>query len=105
MRRTILVSFITIFWITSAAADQIDGEWCSEDGKRLVINGPNIEIPSGKRIVGNYTRHGFTYSGPQGDPEAGQTIRMAQQSDEHMKLYRSTAPDKAEDWRRCNITS
>ena len=105
MRRVIVASIVTLVLASHAMADQIDGEWCSEDGKRLTINGLNIEIPSGKQIVGNYARHGFTYTGPAGDPEAGQNIRMAQQSDEQMKLYRSTAPDKAENWHRCKVTS
>ncbi|MCO5133757.1 MAG: hypothetical protein M9908_05260 [Phyllobacteriaceae bacterium] len=89
-----------------ARADQIDGGWCSEDGmKRIHINGPNIEIPSGRKITGAYTRHAFTYTGPAGDPEDGQEIRMVQQSDEHMILYRSTEPDSFEDWHRCQVTS
>lgn len=87
-----------------AWADQIDGDWCHE-GKSLFINGPTIDIPSGKRITGNYTRHSFRYTGPEGDPEAGQDIRMVQQSDELMFLYRSTAPDDVEHWRRCRVTS
>lgn len=97
--------FALLFSATPAIADQIDGEWCSEDGKHLTINGPKIRIPSGKLIIGDYDRHGFIYTGPEGDPEAGQKIRMVQQNHEHMKLYRSTAPKSAEDWRRCQVVS
>ena len=105
MRRIVLMLCFSLFWAVPAQADQIDGDWCSVDGKHLSINGPEIEIPSGKQITGNYTRHGFTYTGPDGDPEMGQQIRMSQQSDQLMVLYRSTAPDKAEEWRRCQVTS
>lgn len=105
MRRFILMFFFAIFWAVPAMADQIDGEWCSTDGRRLFINGPKIEIPSGRQIIGNYSRHGFTYTGPAGDPEMGQNIRMIQKSDELMLLYRSTAPDNAEHWNRCQVTS
>ena len=89
-----------------ARADRIDGGWCSEDGmKRIHIDGSSIEIPSGRKIAGTYTRHAFTYTGPEGDPESGQEIRMVQQSEEHMILYRSTEPDSFEDWHRCQVTS
>ena len=99
-------SVFLLFATLPARADRIDGNWCSEDGsKRIHIDGPDIEIPSGRRIIGNYTRHGFTYTGPAGDPEEGQEIRMVQQSEEHMILYRSTEPDGFEDWRRCRVTS
>ena len=72
MYRVVLMSFTAIFWTMPATADQIDGEWCSDDGQTLTINGPKIVIPSGKNIEGNYARHGFTYTGPEGDPEMGQ---------------------------------
>ena len=105
MHRILLMSFISLFWAMPAMADQIDGDWCNVDGKRLSINGSKIEIPSGKQISGNYTRHEFAYTGPDGDPEMGQKIRMIQQSEQLMLLYRSTAPDNAEEWRRCQVTS
>lgn len=105
MNRFLMMSLFTVFWVMPAIADQIDGEWCSGDGRRLSINGPSIEIPSGKQITGIYSRHGFTYTGPEGDPEMGQIIRMTQNSDELMLLYRSTAPDNAEHWQRCQVTS
>ena len=89
-----------------ARADRIDGGWCSEDGmKRLHIEGPTIEIPSGRKITGVYSRHDFSYTGPEGDPEQGQEIRMVLQSEEHMIVYRSTVPDGFEHWHRCQVTS
>lgn len=104
MRRIVLILSAAIFWAAPAHADQIDGGWCNE-GKRLFIDGPQIDIPSGKRITGDYTRHSFRYTGPEGDPETGQEIRMVQRSDELMLLYRSTAPDNEERWHRCRVTS
>lgn len=90
-----------------ALADQIDGDWCSADGKHLSIEGPRIMIPSGAEISGQYDRHGFRYTGPAGDPEAGQSIEMQQRSDEEMWLQRSVGGEKmpVETWRRCQVTS
>lgn len=105
-RFSIVFSAFLLTTTLPALADKIDGGWCSKDGtKRIHIDGPNIEIPSGRKITGDYTRHGFTYTGPPGDPEDGQDIRMVQQSEEHMILYRSTKPDSFEDWHRCQVTS
>lgn len=90
-----------------ALADRIDGDWCSADGKHLSIEGPRIVIPSGAEISGQYDRHHFRYSGPAGDPEAGQIIEMQQLSDEEMRLQRTTGGQKmpVETWRRCQVTS
>ena len=41
-----------------AHADQIDGEWCHDDGRVMSIEGPRMVTPGGgNRIVGDYTRH------------------------------------------------
>lgn len=90
-----------------ALADRIDGDWCSADGKHLSIEGPRIVIPSGAEISGQYDRHHFRYSGPAGDPEAGQIIEMQQLSDEEMRLQRTAGGEKmpVETWRRCQVTS
>jgi len=91
---------------TSAFADRIDGGWCNEDGsKRLHISGSQIELPSGRTITGTYGRHAFSYQGPAGDPEEGQSIEMRQLSEEEMILYRSTNPGKSENWTRCQAIS
>ena len=90
-----------------ALSDQIDGDWCSATGQHLKIEGPAITIPSGAEIIGTYTRHGFRYEGPEGDPEAGQVIEMRQLSDEAMVLVRSIegAARDPETWTRCQATS
>ena len=48
--------------VAAAHADAVDGHWCYKDGRRLHIDGPNIMIPSGKRITGDYHRHGSPMS-------------------------------------------
>jgi hypothetical protein len=90
-----------------ALADRLDGDWCSADGKHLRIDGPNIQIPSGLHITGDYERHYFSYMGPPGDPEEGQLIQMQQQSDEVMHLRRQVGGKDGpeETWKRCEFTS
>jgi len=110
-RKTAVAAFFAFAAISAsvvpALADRIDGDWCSADGKHLSIEGPRIMIPSGAEISGQYDRHYFRYSGPAGDPEAGQTIEMQQLSDEEMRLQRTTGGEKmpVETWRRCQVTS
>lgn len=107
MISTITVIAGLVVTAVPALADRIDGDWCSDDGKHLSIEGPRIMIPSGAEISGQYDRHQFRYSGPAGDPEAGQTIEMQQLSDEEMWLQRTTGGEKmpVETWRRCQVTS
>lgn len=62
---------------TPALADSIDGDWCApEGGKSLTIDGPTIRTPGGKTLKGDYRRYSFTYTAPEGDWQAGQTIEM-----------------------------
>lgn len=90
-----------------AHADQIDGDWCSPGGKHIHIDGPKIKIPSGAHITGDYDRHGFRYVGPDGDPEAGHEVRMAQQHDGLILVWRRIdgTEGAVEEWRRCQVTS
>ena len=85
---------------TAARADSIDGAWCRESGKRLMINGPSIVTPTGTRTQGDYSRHGFTYVVPAGDPGAGSTIEMRLLG-EHAMQSRSAGSSAIEDWQRC----
>ncbi len=88
-------------------ADRIDGDWCSQDGKNLRIDGPSIRTPSGMQTSGNYTRHEFMYAAPDGDPDKGQVIMMRQVHEELMRLVRvkDGVPGETEEWRRCDVTS
>ncbi len=82
-----------------AAADAIDGDWCFSDGRRLSIDGPKIVTPGGRRMAGEYDRHGFTYTAPGGEAHAGSIISMAQQDEDTMHL--SPGAEKSQVWRRC----
>lgn len=107
LSRMPLLAATIIAGTTAAFADAIDGNWCSPNGKTLAIDGPNIVIPSGKAITGEYDRHNFRYVGPAGDPEEGQDIHMSQQSEELMYLWRRIGgkDGPVENWRRCQATS
>lgn len=106
--RTILVTGVVVALSTAPAlADRIDGDWCDATGKHIKIDGPTIEIPSGRIMTGDYNRHGFRYVGPEGDPEAGVEVVMQQFSEEEMGLIRRVggANQPVETWRRCQATS
>ncbi|MGE5203791.1 MAG: hypothetical protein ACM3O6_17165 [Acidobacteriota bacterium] len=90
----------------TARADAIDGNWCYSDGRRMMINGPEIVTPAGTRTIGNYSRHYFSYQVPAADPNAGQSVFMALQNENTVNI--STGADAAsaaksaiEVWHRC----
>jgi hypothetical protein len=92
----------------TAFADAIDGDWCLA-GKHLSIRGPEITLPSGVAIQGQYGRHEFVYQVPVGDPDAGDLRYLQLQGEDNMSLYHvkdGKAVD-GESWLRCtpNTTS
>ncbi len=84
-----------------ARADAIDGDWCSLDGQRMSIRGDDITIPSGKRILGRYSRHAFDYVIPSGDSGAGETVNIILHSEYLAFSRQGTSGDRQTEWRRC----
>ena len=92
-----------------ALADAIDGEWCFDDGRHMEIRGPAIVTPDGTPTKGDYSRHGFAYVVPEGDPGAGQRIEMTLLNEQTLRVILTPdggtpdggAPDEI--WRRCNF--
>lgn len=82
-----------------ARADAIDGNWCHSDGRHLTIEGPQLTTPGGRRIEGDYDRHGFAYVVPAAEPEAGATVKMMLLSETQMRMVTPADPDQL--WRRC----
>jgi hypothetical protein len=75
-------SAITLALLLSVApvhADAIDGDWCNAKQQHLTIIGPQITLPTGKSLTGEYERHKFNYKIPDG--EAGHDKRM------YLQLY------------------
>jgi hypothetical protein len=99
---------VPVLWLAllagPALADSIDGNWCHNDGRRFTIHGPEIVTPGGKRMQGNYSRHGFSYLVPAPETGAGQTIVMTLANENTVYLhYGETVPAGAQDtWVRCS---
>ena len=83
-----------------ARADSIDGTWCRDNDRRMMINGPTIVTPAGARTRGEYSRHAFSYVAPPGEPGAGGVIDMRLISEEEVQV-RTPPQTSAETWRRC----
>jgi hypothetical protein len=82
-------------------ADAIDGEWCSVDGMRMSIHGPDIVTPGGKRHQGNYSRHAFDYIVPAGEAGSGDVVNIILQG-EWLAISRQGPLDSPrKQWRRC----
>ncbi len=98
--------FITL--TTPAFADSIVGDWCLA-AEHLSIKGPQITLPSGAVIQGEYRRHEFLYQAPAGDADEGSLIYLQLQGEDNMSLYhlKDGKPVDGQSWLRClpNTTS
>lgn len=99
--RTAVVALALSLTASAAFADAIDGNWCHNDGRRFSIRGPEIVTPGGKRMEGNYSRHGFSYLPPAPEQGAGQSIVMtlAGENTVYLRYGEATAQ---ETWQRCS---
>jgi len=102
----LLVLLLVVALALPARADAIDGNWCSQEGKRITIAGPAIVTPGGTRMTGDYDRHYFSYVIPPSEPGAGEIVLMTLMGEElvHIRTgadatQAATAPAVA--WRRC----
>lgn len=86
-----------------ALADAIDGNWCHKDGRRLTIDGPRITTPGGKKMTGEYDRHGFIYIIPKKEPGAGRkvTMRMLNEGTIVLRTGPRSPKSVAQTWKRC----
>lgn len=82
------------FAVAPARADAIDGNWCFTDGRRITINGPDVVIPNGTRMRGNYDRHHFSYT-----PAGGAPVNMTLQGEFAVTVREGDGPTQI--WRRC----
>jgi hypothetical protein len=89
----------------SARADEINGDWCRSDGKRMTIRGREATTPGGNTVRGTVTPHSFIYVVPQGEPYAGETMSVYVLSERLAHGYlgapnqRQIAPVQV--WNRC----
>lgn len=104
-----MLKYALIFWLlfpTAALADAIDGTWCSADA-HVDIEGPKITLSTKSTIAGQYSRHQFLYTVPEGEEHAGDKIYMQLMGEDEMTSYTvkdSKAVDPL-DWKRCAATS
>lgn len=96
---TAALLWATLLCTAPAWADSIDGAWCHQNGRRMVIAGPRIVTPAGTTAQGDYGRHDFTYVVPAGDPGAGTTIRMVLMGELHVRVQEGEAAPIV--WDRC----
>ncbi len=82
-----------------AAADSIDGNWCSKDGRHFEISGPQIVTWGGTRMAGDYDRHGFRYVVPGTEKGAGAKVDMRLMGEDAVQV--STDGADAQVWNRC----
>lgn len=102
----ITVSAALLFALLSggvAHADAIDGTWCSPDGRVLSIEGSQITTPGQHRIVGNYSRHAFSYVVPDGEDHVGETVEMLLLNENAVEVKEPAR--EMETWKRCEIIS
>jgi hypothetical protein len=93
-----LMSFLVT--ATAARADAIDGNWCRSDGKRMSIRGSEIVTPGGSKIMGDYSRHFFSYVVPPGEAGAGNKVAITLLN-EHLAHAREGNDPAIQEWRRC----
>jgi len=94
----------------AARADSIDGTWCSErDHRQMTITGPNATLPGGRHIIGEYTRHRFSFSIPMPDADAGKMMVLRLMGELLIVSVITSAdgsmPSEPENWKRCELTS
>lgn len=99
----VLATMAALMLPSSARADAIDGNWCHKDGRRLTIDGPKITTPGGKKMTGDYDRHGFVYVIPKKEPGAGSkaTMRMLDEGTVVMRTGPASSKAVEQTWKRC----
>ena len=105
-RLAILAAAMLAALATPAAADAIDGNWCSPDGRHFFIQGPSIVTEDGVKLTGDYNRHAFSYVIPAPNRLAGQRVRMVLRGEFLLNLRVGDSEDSPiEAWKRCEVTS
>ena len=90
---------------SAARADSIDGDWCSPEGRHLTIRGQSIKTPGGASIMGNYSRHAFSYVVPDPEPGGGGTVFLSLMNETTVQVRDGTPVALPVIWKRCeNIT-
>jgi hypothetical protein len=101
-----LLALAMILLSADARADEIDGDWCTQDGRQhMTIRGSTIVTPEGKQTQGDYNRHSFSYQPPAPSPDADKRVFMRLLNQETMRSRVGQEPngcDSERVWRRCS---
>ncbi|MBX9646640.1 MAG: hypothetical protein K2X57_06255 [Xanthobacteraceae bacterium] len=96
----VLAAFTALSFMPDPAhADAIDGDWCSDHGRRISIAGPSATTPKGVKLQGNYTRHTFSFTMPDAENDAGAAVEMVLQGETQVRVL--IGPNAPEIWKRC----
>ena len=88
-----------------AHADQIDGEWCHDDGRVMSIEGPRMVTPGGGTgSSGTIPGTPYSYVVPGDEPGAGATTSMRQLHDQAIRVW-PEGEAEGQEWRRCAAPS
>ena len=103
--RKLLTAFFLLL-PTAAYADKIDGAWCV-GASRVEINGSHIALGGKPAFEGQYARHEFRYTVPEGEPNAGDQIYLRLRGEEDMTSFTIKDGNAVDpiDWKRCKETS
>lgn len=83
------------------AQGALDGDWCHADGKRLTLKGSDVVTPAGKSLRAEYARTFASWVIPDGEPNAGTTIRMMLIGADRAHTREGAADTPPLEWRRC----
>jgi hypothetical protein len=100
MRCCIILVFTLLTLAKSAFADAIDGEWCL-GAKKLFIKGPEITLPEGGSIDGDYSPNTFVYIQP-----AGGVVYLNLIAEDELNFYLVNDGNVTDAvlWKRCGST-
>jgi hypothetical protein len=105
MMTKILLPLLVVLLLISgpAVAVQIDGNWCSRDGRNVTIDGDKIRTPGGTVMTGEYERHSFRYVVPKNETNVGMVIVMVQVNDEIINVIEGK-DTTLHVWNCCKLT-
>lgn len=99
LRMPVLAGAALLAGLAPAQADAIDGAWCSDNGRRIAIEGSSVTTPKGVRMQGAYTRHTFAFTMPGEEVDAGASVDMVLQGEYRVRVR--IGAGEVQVWQRC----
>jgi len=85
----------------AARADSLDGRWCTFDGRRMSIEGPEVTVPGRGSMIGEYVRGALVYGMPGPEPGSMSRVFLTELDQERLEVATSGTAAKREIWHRC----